>query len=234
MVLEKALESPLDCKEIKPTHPKWNQSWIFIGRTDAETPILCPPYMKSPLIRKDLDAGKDWGQEKGMTEDGMVGWHDRLSGHEFELARGDGEWQVSLACCSAWGPKESDTTEQLNNSSRRVNLSVQTWRWRWVWNDKCKVFVISACSTAKFSQPSHTSQLQIDTMNSLYTFSLLSSSLPWLHYKTQTAPRNPPDCPFIFLTPNLGATFPPRAWLFERWCLSFSVFKISWTRTLEV
>ena len=86
VVLEKTLESPLDCKEIQPGHPKGDQSWIFIGRTDAEaeTPILWPPHVKSWLIWKDPDAGKDWGQEeKGMTEDEMVGWHHWLNGHEF-------------------------------------------------------------------------------------------------------------------------------------------------------
>ena len=91
MVLEKTLESPLDCKGIQPVHPKGNQSWIFIGRTDAEAeiPILWPPDMKSQLIRKDPGAGKDWRQkEKGTTEDEMVGWHHRLSRHEFEQARG--------------------------------------------------------------------------------------------------------------------------------------------------
>ena len=87
VVLEKALESPLDCEEIQPVHPKGNQFWIFTGRTDAEavTPILWPPDVKSWLIWKDPDAGKDWRQEKkGTTEDEMVGWHHRLNGHEFE------------------------------------------------------------------------------------------------------------------------------------------------------
>ena len=87
MVLEKTLESPLDCKEIQPVHPKGDQSWVFIGRTDAEaeTLILWPPHAKSWLVGKDSDAGRDWGQEeKGMTEDEMVGWHHRLNGHEFE------------------------------------------------------------------------------------------------------------------------------------------------------
>ena len=84
-VLEKTLESPLDCKEIQPVNPKGNQSWIFIGRTDAEAPILCPPDAKTWLIRKDPEAGKDWGQEEqGMTEDEMIGWHHLLNGHEFE------------------------------------------------------------------------------------------------------------------------------------------------------
>ena len=117
VVLEKTLERPLDCKEIQPVHPKGDQSWVFIGRTyaRAETPILWPPHAKSWLIWKDPDAGKDWGQEeKGMTEDEMVGWHHRLNGHEFEQAPGVGDGQGSLACCSPWGHKESDTTEWLN------------------------------------------------------------------------------------------------------------------------
>ena len=117
MVLEKTLESPLDCKEIKPVHPKGNQSWIFIGRTDAEaeTPILWPPNVKNWLIGKDPDAGKDWRQEeKGMTEDEIVGRHHRHYGHEFEQALGIGDGQGCLVCCSPWGHKESDMTEQLN------------------------------------------------------------------------------------------------------------------------
>ena len=86
VVLEKTLESPLDCKEIQPIHPKGNQSWIFIGRTDAadEAPILWPPDVKNKLIRKDPNAEKDWSQEeKGMTEDEIVGWYHQLNGHEF-------------------------------------------------------------------------------------------------------------------------------------------------------
>jgi len=116
VVLEKILESPLDCKEIQPDHPKGNQSWIFIGRTDAEaeTPILWPPVVKNWLIGKDPDAGKDWRQEKGTTEDEMVGWHHQLNGHEFEQALEVGDGQEGLACCSPRGRKESDTTEQLN------------------------------------------------------------------------------------------------------------------------
>ena len=105
VVLE-ALESPLDCKEIKPVKPKGNQSWIFIGRTDAgtEVPILWPPDGKNWLIGKDSDAGKDWRQEeKGMTEDKLVGWHHWLNGHEFEQAPGVGDGQGSLVCCSPWG-----------------------------------------------------------------------------------------------------------------------------------
>ena len=111
------LESPLDCKEIQPVHPKGDQSWMVIGRTDveAETPILWPPDAKNWLIWKDPDAGKDWGQkEKGTTEDEMVGWHYRLSGHEFEQIPGVGDGQGGLVYCSPWGCKESDMTEQLN------------------------------------------------------------------------------------------------------------------------
>ena len=97
------LESSLDCKEIQPVHPKGNQSWIFIGRTDAEaeTPILWPPHVKNGLIWKDPDAGKDWRQEeKGTTEDETDGWHHRLNGHEFRLTPGVGDRQGGLACCS--------------------------------------------------------------------------------------------------------------------------------------
>ena len=116
VVLEKTLDSPLDFKKIKPMHPKGNQSWIFIGRTDAEaeTPILWPPNVKSWLILKDPDAGKDWRQEKRMTEDEMVGWHHWLGGHEFEQAPGVGDRQWRLVCYSPCGCKESDRTEQLN------------------------------------------------------------------------------------------------------------------------
>ena len=105
------LRVPLDCKKIKPVNPKENQSWIFIGRTDAEaeTPALWPPDAKNWLLGKDPDDGKDWRQEeKGTTEDEMVGWHHRLNGHEFEQTLGDGEGQGSLECCSPWGYKELD------------------------------------------------------------------------------------------------------------------------------
>ena len=117
VVLEKTLESPLDSKTIKSVHPKGNQSWIFIGRTDAEaeTPTLWLPHVKSWLIGKDSDAGRDWGQEeKGTTEDEMAGWHHRLSGHEFEWTGGFGDGQGGLACCDSWGHEELDTTERLN------------------------------------------------------------------------------------------------------------------------
>ena len=115
MVLEKTLESPLDCKEVQPVHPNGDQSWVFTGRNDAEAPILWPPDAKSWLTGKDLDAGKDQKQEeKGMTEDEMVGWHHRPYGHELEQALGVGDGQGSLVCCSPWGHRESDMTEWLN------------------------------------------------------------------------------------------------------------------------
>ena len=118
MVLEKTLESPLSCKEIQPAYPKGDQSWVFIGwRTDveAETPVLWPPDAKSWLIWKDPDAGKDWGQEeKGMTEEEMVGWHHWLNGCGFEWTSGVGDGQGGLACCGSWGHKESDMPERLN------------------------------------------------------------------------------------------------------------------------
>ena len=117
VVLENTLVSRLDCKEIQPVHPKGDQSWVFIGRTDAkaETPILWPPHAKSWFIRKDPDAGRDWGQEvKGTTEDEMAGWHHRLHAHEFGWTLGVGDGQGGLACCHSWGHKESDMTERLN------------------------------------------------------------------------------------------------------------------------
>ena len=132
VVLEKTLESPLDCKEIQLVHPKGDQYWMFIGRTvvEAETPILWPPDAKNWLIGEDPDAGKDWGQEeKGTTEDEMVGWHHQLNGHEFEQAPGDGDGQGSLACCSPWGHKALDMTERLNwtsDSQRRSHNPKKT------------------------------------------------------------------------------------------------------------
>ena len=114
VVLEKTLESPLDCKEIKPVHPKENQPWIFIGRTDVEAgaPTGWLSDVKNWLIGKDPDAGKDWRQEeKGMTEEEIVGWHHWLNGQEFEQAPGVGDGQGSLVCCSPWDCKESDMTE---------------------------------------------------------------------------------------------------------------------------
>ena len=126
VVLEKTLASPLVCKELKPVHPKGNQSWIFVWRTDAEAeaPVLWLPDAKSWLIGKDPDAGKNWRQEeKGTIEDETVGWHYQLNGHEFEQAPGDGEGQGSLACYSPWGRKEWDTTEWVNDKTFRLLCS---------------------------------------------------------------------------------------------------------------
>ena len=112
-VLLETLESPLDCKEIKPIIPKGNQPWIFIGRTDteAEAPILWPPDEKSRMLGQNSDDGKDWRQkEKRVTGDEIVGWHHQPNGHEFEQTLGDSEGQGSLPCCSPWGCKESDMT----------------------------------------------------------------------------------------------------------------------------
>ena len=125
VMLEKTLESPLDFKEIKPVNPKGNQSWIFIRRTDgeAEAPILWPPDAKSWLTAKDPDAGKDWRrEEKGTTEDKIVGWHHRLNGHEFEQASGDGEGQGACHAAVNEVNKESDRAERLSGSNNVIVL----------------------------------------------------------------------------------------------------------------
>ena len=127
VVLEKTLESPLDCMEIQPVHPKGDQSWVFIGRTDAEaeTPVLWLPDAKNWLSGKDPDAGKDWRwEEKGTAEDEMIGWHYQLNGHEFRQALGVGDGQASLACCSSWGCKESDMTAWLNWTEVTITILV--------------------------------------------------------------------------------------------------------------
>ena len=134
MVLEKTLECPLDCKEIQPVHPKGDQSWVFTRRTDVETetPTLWPPGANSWLIWIDPDAGKDWGQEeKGTTEDEMVGWHHRLNGHGFGWTPGVGDGQGGLVCCSSWGHKESDTTKRLNWLTDNLD---EPWRHYAKWN----------------------------------------------------------------------------------------------------
>ena len=136
VVLEKTLESPLDCKEIQPVHPEGDQPWDFFGRNDAntETPVLWPPHAKSWLMGKDSDAGRDWGQEeKGTTEDEMSGWHHWLDGCESEWTLGVGDGQGGLACCDSWGCKESDTTE---------------WR---IWSDLIYLFKSSLCFQCRAS-----------------------------------------------------------------------------------
>jgi len=140
VVLEKSLQSPLDFKEVQPVHPKGDQSWVFVGRTDveAETPILWPPHEKSWIIWKDPDAGKDWRQEeKGTAEDEMIGWHHRLDGHGFWWTPGVGDGQGGLACCSLWVHKESDMTEWLNwtelNCFPTIPRCFSNWR-EFYWN----------------------------------------------------------------------------------------------------
>ena len=129
VVVEKTLESPLDSKKIKAVNPKGNQPWIFIGRIDAEVeaPILWLSDLKSQLIGKDPDAGLERGQEqKRVIEDAMVGWHHWFNGHEFEQTLGYSEGQGSLVCCSSWGHKDSDTTEQLNNNNNVWNKKYES------------------------------------------------------------------------------------------------------------
>ena len=143
VVLEKTLESPLDCKEIQPVHSK-DQSWVFFGRNDAkaETPVLWPPCAKSWLIGKDSDVGRDWGQEeKGMTEDEMAGWHHRLNGREFEWTPGVGDGQGGLACCDSWGRKESDTTQWLNWTELNWLISLSIMSSRFIHIVACQSFL---------------------------------------------------------------------------------------------
>ena len=131
VVLEKTLESPLDCKEIQPVYSEGDQPWDFFGRNDAkaEAPVLWPPHVKNWLIGKDSDAGRDGGQEeKGTTEDEMAGWHHRPDGHESEWTPGDGDGNGGLACCVSWGRKESDTTERLNwTELREISSLIHGW-----------------------------------------------------------------------------------------------------------
>ena len=135
MVLEKTLESPLDCKEIQPVHSKGDQLWMFVGRNDAkaETPVLWPPHAKSWPIGKDSDAGRNWGQEeKETTENEMAGWHHRLDGREFEWTLGASDGQGGLTCCDSWGLKESDTTERLNWTELNLSPpSLTCWHFTW-------------------------------------------------------------------------------------------------------
>ena len=130
VVLEKTLESPLDWKESQPVNLKWNQPWTLMGWTDAkaETPVVWPPDVKSWLIGKDPDAGKDWRQkEKRATKDETVGWHHQFNGHELGQTPGDGEEQESMVCCSPWGLKQSDMTWWLNNNINTKKSLWNTW-----------------------------------------------------------------------------------------------------------
>ena len=129
VVLEKTLESPLDCKEIQPVHSEGDQPWDFFGRHDAkaETPVLWPSHAKSWLIGKDSDAGRDWRQEKGTTEDEMAGWHHWLDERESDWTPGVGDGQGGLVCCDSWGCKESDMTEPLNWTDRRIMYLLEVY-----------------------------------------------------------------------------------------------------------
>ena len=131
-MLEKTHKTPLDYK-IQPVNPEGNEPWIFIGRADSEAPILWPPDAKSWLIERDPAAGKDWRQEeKGMTEDEMVGWHHRLKGHEFEPTLGDSEGQGSLACCSPWVAKSQTWLSNWTSAIYRFTKGYpKSWRRRW-------------------------------------------------------------------------------------------------------
>ena len=149
------LESPLDCKEIKPVNPKGNQSLICIGRTDAEaeTPILWSPDAKNWPIGKGPDAGKDWRQEeKGTTEDEIGGWHHQLNGHEFEQSLGAGDGQGGLACCGSWGHKELDMTELLNWTDSIDKPSWWKGSWKWTklsWRDPLFFFSVNSVQSVQ-------------------------------------------------------------------------------------
>ena len=157
-MLEKTLESPMDCKEIQPVHSKGDQSWVFFGRNDAkaETLVLWPPHVKSWLIGKDSDAGRDWGQEeKGRTVGEMAGWHHRLDGHESEWTPGVGDAQGGLVCCDSWGPKSwtrlSDWTEL-----QFLTWSLQSLCWAHLSpSSSMTKFLVSAllCTVQDFSSP---------------------------------------------------------------------------------
>ena len=134
VVLEKTLESPLDCKEIQPVHSE-DQPWGFYGRNDAkaETLVLWPPHVKSWLIGKDSDAGRDWGQEeKWTTEDEMAGWYHRLNEHESGWTPGDGDGQGGLVCCDSWGSQESDMTERLNFQWIQIMSNFRNYTLEWI------------------------------------------------------------------------------------------------------
>ena len=161
-VVLKTLESALDCREIQSVHPKGDQSWVFIGRTDveAETPILWPTDVKSWLTWKDPDAGKDRRQEeKGISEGEMVGWHHRLNGHGFGWAPGVGDGQGGLECCGSWGCKESDTTERLTTAQSRSRLNN--------WTE-----LITFNLYFKFTQRESCIESQHLSINRVYNFSL--------------------------------------------------------------
>ena len=179
VVLEQTLESPLDSKEIKPVNPKRNQSWLFIGRTvaEAEAPILWPLDAKSWLTGKDPHAGNDRGQEKGVTDYEMVGWHPWLNGCESEQTPGDSEGQGgSLECCSPWGLKESGTTERLHWTVRLLLFLQQVkLRFRLVTDfSSCKWHSLEAKPRPMGSKPHGLSQQPSASSGRLFCAGLLA------------------------------------------------------------
>ena len=165
VMLEKALESPLDCKEIQPVHSEGDPSWVFFGRTEAkaETPILWPADAKSWLIGKDSDAGRDWRQEeKGMTEDDMAGWHHRLNGCESEWTPGDGDVQGGLVCCDSWGRKVLDV-KSWTRLSDWTELNWTEWLLQLPYQGRDQIYTMWLPS---FSMPvKDTKQLSLETQN---------------------------------------------------------------------
>ena len=186
VVLEKTLENPSDTKEIQPANPKINQSWIFIGRTDAEAEalILWSPDAKNWLTGKDPDAGKDWRQEeKGATEDEMVGWHHRLNGHEFEQAPGVDDGQGSLVCCSPWGHKELDTTGRLNWTELKLNYPYEdTWPISDIWKQKSQHRNVTdgviISSDRRWMHVGSTPELQLRHINIKWAFFIYRPCVP--------------------------------------------------------
>ena len=189
VVLEKTLESPSDSKEIKPVRPKGNQSWIFIGRTDTEavTTILWPLDAKNWLLREDPDARKDWRQEEnGTTEDEMVGWHHGLDGLQFEQGLGVGEVQGNLACCRAWGRRESDMTEQLNWTEGR-----HWWSTGHCWNilgNRDPSFLSVQPNSSQKSAAARDSAAPAPKLPFLFSWSLQKDS--FLYLKSRSKPNH--------------------------------------------
>ena len=190
VVLEKTLESSLDCKEIQPVYPKGDQSWVFIGRADAnaEIPILWPPHAKSWLIGKDPDAGRDWGQEeKGMTEDEVVGWHHQLDGYEFGWTRGVGDGQGGLMYYNSWGHKELDMTERLNWTKLKgyrgalflPPSDVYVWSFLYLFYNLIKLYYTKALSNQAGPQIEFLSSRGQESQH----LSWLSNNLPFRTFK---------------------------------------------------
>ena len=175
-VLEKTLESPLDCKEIQPVHSEGDQPWDFFERNDAkaETPVLWPPHVKGWLIGKDSDAGKDWGQEdKGTTEDEMSGWHHWLDRCESEWTPGVDDGQGGLACWDSWGRKESDTTERLNWSELMAR-----WKRGLIWVFVWQLYLSFSCHQYIW----YSGYTPEDSKNKRKVMLLLNSDIGTVHF----------------------------------------------------